>query len=103
MAQAKGTKGTVHATASHRTTRLTQPQAEAVVLRRFPGKVIEAPLEHEGGKWQYGVLVRSGRTLRDVMVNAYGGKIDSVTITTRAKEQAEKQAESAARSRGQQR
>lgn len=83
--------------ASHHAARLTQAQAEAVVLRRFPGKIAEAPLEHEGGKWQYGVLVRSGHTLRDVMVNAYSGKIESVTVTTMAKERAEKQAEAAAK------
>lgn len=83
--------------ASHHAARLTQAQAEAVVLRRFPGKISEAPLEHEGGKWQYGVLVLSGHTLRDVMVNAYGGKIESVTVTTMAKERAEKQAETAAK------
>ncbi len=92
--QSAARKATRHAS---RTSRLTTTQAENVVLRRFPGRIVEAPLEHEGGKWQYGVLVRSGHTLRDVMVNAQSGKIDSVTVTTMAKEQAEKRAEAAAK------
>ena len=54
---------------------------------------IPMELENEEGKWQYGVMVRSGKTLREVMVNAMTGKIDSVEVTTAEKERAEKKAD----------
>ena len=71
-------------------------RANAVVLRRFPGK-LTAPttLENEEGKWQYGVMVRSGRTLREVMVDAYTGKIADIEVTSVAKERVEKKQDAA--------
>jgi hypothetical protein len=35
-------------------------------------------------------MVRSGKTLREVMVGAYSGKIENIEVTTDAKEKAEK-------------
>ena|SRR5437016_3307298 len=75
-------------------TKITAEQANAIALKKFPGKVEgKTPLENEEGKWQYGVMVRSGKKLREVMVNAMTGKIDSVEVTTKAKEAAEKKAD----------
>lgn len=80
--------------AGHHHGRLTVAQANRIALRRFPGKVAaKTVLENEKGTWQYGVMVRSGKTLREVMVNAGTGRIDNVEVTTDAKERAEKQAE----------
>ena len=77
--------------------KITAAQAEAVTLRKFPGKIVsKTTLENEEGKWQYGVMVRSGKTLREVMVGAYSGKIEDVEVTTEAKEGIEKKAEDAA-------
>jgi uncharacterized membrane protein YkoI len=67
-----------------------------VALRKFPGSLVgKTALENEEGTWQYGVMVRSGRKLREVMVNARTGHIDSVEVTTAGKEAAEKRADEA--------
>ncbi len=77
--------------------RLSAAQATAIVLKKFPGKVTEKiVLEDEEGTWQYGVMVRSGRLLREVMVDAKTGKIANVEVTTVGKEQVEQKAETAA-------
>lgn len=79
-------------------TRFTAAQANAIVLKRFPGKLTgKTVLENEEGSWQYGVMVQSGRTLREVMVDANSGKIVDIEKTTVAKERAEKRAEAAHR------
>ena len=76
--------------------KITAAQANAAALKRFPGKVIgKTKLENEEGTWQYGVMVQSGKTLREVMVNARTGKIDSVEVTTTATERKEARAEAA--------
>ena len=93
---AKHAKSTTrpHATQSH--AKLTAAQAEAAALRKYPGRVTaKTKLENEEGSWQYGVMVQSGKTLREVMVNAKTGKIDSVEVTTAGKEQTEAKAEAA--------
>lgn len=90
-------QGARHSVKSSRKTKITAAQARSVTLRKYPGRVVGKPvLEKEEGKWQYAVMVQSGRTLREVMVGAYSGKIEDVEITTAAKEQVEKKAEEAA-------
>jgi hypothetical protein len=77
--------------------KITTAQANKIAATKFHGKVVGmTPLENEEGKWEYGVMVRSGKTLREVMVNAMSGKIDSVEVTTLSKEVAEKKADEAA-------
>jgi uncharacterized membrane protein YkoI len=76
--------------------KISAAQANAVALKKYPGKIVgKTPLENEEGTWQYGVLVQSGKTLREVMVNANTGKIDSVEVTTKQKEAKEKAADEA--------
>ena len=79
--------------------RISAEQARTVALKRYHGRV-EAPvkLENEEGAWQYSVLVRSGKTLREVMVDAHTGKIATVEVTSKAEEQREAK-EDAARAR----
>ncbi|HLV81843.1 MAG TPA: PepSY domain-containing protein [Chthonomonadaceae bacterium] len=76
--------------------RISAEQARAVALKRYHGRV-EGPvkLENEEGAWQYSVLVRSGKTLREVMVDAHTGKIATVEVTSKAEEQREAQADAA--------
>jgi hypothetical protein len=63
-------------------------EATKVALARYPGKVVgRVVLENEDGKMQYSVNIRSGKTLREVMVDAKTGKIASVEKTS-AKEEA---------------
>ncbi|HEY3297556.1 MAG TPA: PepSY domain-containing protein [Armatimonadota bacterium] len=77
-------------------TQITAAQAEAAALHKFPGKVVEkTKLENEEGVWQYGVMVKSGKTLREIMVNAKSGKIDSAEVTTASKEGIEAKADAA--------
>ncbi len=82
-------------------TKLTYKQANQIALKKYPGKIAgKTPLENEEGKWQYGVMVRSGKTLREVMVNAMTGKIDNVEVTTEGKEAKEKAADAAKAKKG---
>ncbi len=77
--------------------KITAARANAIVLRRYPGKLTaKTTLENEEGQWQYGVMVMSGHKLREVMVDANTGKIASVEITNAAKERTEMQQEAAA-------
>ena len=72
--------------------KVTAKQATATALHRYHGKVVgKVELENEEGKWQYAVNVRSGKTLREVMVDANTGKIASVEVTS-AKEEAKEKA-----------
>jgi len=76
--------------------KITAVQAEAAALHKFPGKIVEkTKLENEEGVWQYGVMVQSGKTLREVMVNAKTGKIDTSEVTSAAKEGIEAKADAA--------
>ena len=73
---------------------VSKKQAKTIVLARFPGKVVgKITLENEEGKMQYAVNVRSGKTLREVMVDATTGTIVDVEVTTAGKEKAEAKAE----------
>lgn len=87
------------ATTRHATShaRITMAQANAIALKKFPGKLTQkTTLENEEGSWQYGVMVRSGRTLREVMVDANSGKIANVEVTNASQENSEQRAEDAA-------
>ncbi len=62
-------------------------QAREVALKKYPGKVIgKVALENEDGKWQYSVNIRSKKVLREVMVGADSGRVESVEITSPAEE-----------------
>lgn len=75
---------------------ITESQARKAALARYKGTVVgKVLLENEEGKWQYAVNVRSGKTLREVMVDARTGKIDSVEVTSAREEAAEAKAEKA--------
>jgi len=68
--------------------------ASRAALKRYPGKVVgRVALENEDGKWQYSVNIRSGHTLREVMVDSISGKIASVEVTTPSEEAREAAAE----------
>lgn len=74
--------------------RITAAQATKAALAKYHGKVVgKVALENEDGKWQYAVNVRSGKTLREVMVDANTGKIASVEVTTPGEEAKEAAAE----------
>jgi hypothetical protein len=77
--------------------KISAARANAIVLKRFPGKLTQkTTLENEEGTWQYGVMVRSGKTLREVMVDANTGKIADIEVTSAAKEGVEKRQDAAA-------
>jgi uncharacterized membrane protein YkoI len=57
-------------------------KARKAALAKYPGKVVgKVTLENEGGQWQYAVNVRSGDTLREVMVDANTGEIAGAEVT----------------------
>ena len=45
-----------------------------------------AKLEHEDGKWQYEVIVKVGKKMKELNVDAESGKITSVENTSAAEE-----------------
>src|SRR5690348_4418737 len=70
-----------HAQAQGHHAKISAEQAKSVALKRYPGKVEgKINLENEEGSWQYAVNVRSGKKLREVMVNAKTGRIASVEV-----------------------
>lgn len=76
--------------------KISTEQAKVAALKKYPGSVEgKINLENEEGSWQYAVNVRSGKVLREVMVNAKTGKIASVEVTSKAEEKQEAQAEAA--------
>ena len=86
--------GTVLSLAQHKVQKQTisVDRARSVALKKYPGKVVKQPLlEHEDGKLQYEVIVKTGKTLHEVNVDAYTGKIVSVEKVT-AKEEAKEKA-----------
>ena len=76
---------------------ITAKQADQIALKKFPGKIVEkTKLENEEGVMQYSVMVKSGKTLREVMVDARTGKIANVEVTAASKEKKEAAQEKAA-------
>lgn len=85
---------------TQRHARISSARAKAIALKKYPGKVEgKVALENEEGSWQYAVNIRSGKVLREVMVNARTGKIASVEVTTKAEEAREKKVEARAASK----
>lgn len=81
--------------------KITPAQASKTALARYHGVVVgKVVLENEDGKWQYAVNVRSGKTMREVMVDSHTGKIASVEITTAKEEKEEAKAEKNKAKRG---
>jgi uncharacterized membrane protein YkoI len=67
--------------------RISPDHAAKVALHRFPGKLVKTPkLEHEDGKWQYEVLVKSHGKLKEIDVDARTGKIGDVETTSATEE-----------------
>ena len=76
------------------THKISADEAKKISLAKFKGTVSKAPLlEMEDGKWQWEVIVVSGKTMTEVNVDADSGKINSsekVTAKEEAKEKAKK-------------
>ena len=81
---------------------MSASQAEAVALKKYKGGKIQgkSALENEEGKWQYGVMVKAGGKVHEVMVDANTGKIASEEVVTAKEEAAEKKAEETAKTGG---
>jgi peptidase YpeB-like protein len=81
--------------------KITPEAAAKIALRKFPGKVKGTPhLEHEDGQWQYEVLVKTAKHLKEVNVNADSGKIGSVENTSAAEEAREAKSEKGSKAGG---
>ena len=62
--------------------KVTPWEAMKIATANTPGKPVWATFEYEGGKWLYGVVVASGKTLHEVEIDANTGKVgDSEVIT----------------------
>ncbi|MFI5384604.1 MAG: PepSY domain-containing protein [Fimbriimonadales bacterium] len=79
----------------------TAAQAQKTALAKYHGTVVgKVELENEDGKWQYAVVIKSGKIMREVMVDANTGKIGSVEKVTAAEEAKEKAAEAKEKNKG---
>ncbi len=90
--------GTAGAQKTHKTHatkyRISAKQAGVIAIKKYHGKIIgKIALENEEGKMQYAVNVKTGKTLREVMVGANSGKVENVEVTTKAEEAKEAAAE----------
>jgi len=75
-------------------TKFTAVQAAKVATAKYPGKVSgKVNLENEDGHWQWEVIVRQGKRMREVNVDATTGKIANVETVTAKEEAAEKAAD----------
>ncbi len=80
--------------------KISAAQAGKIALAKVHGKVQGKPkLENEDGVWQYAVIVMSGKTMKEVGVNADTGKITAVETVTAA-EEAKEAKEDAMKSKG---
>lgn len=87
---------TVAAFAGTTTTKpkITMAEAQAIALKKAPGKVKSAELENEHGKLIYSFdIATSAKTITEVNVDALNGKIVAVQQENAAKEAAEKKQE----------
>lgn len=76
--------------------KISPAQAAKIALAKYHGKLQGKPkLEKEDGAWQYEVLVKVGKIVKEVNVNAETGKIGSVENTTPGEEAREAKAEKA--------
>ncbi len=74
--------------------KIATARAEKIALAKYHGKLAgKTELENEDGKWQYAVMVKTGKTMREVMVDAMSGKIVNTEVVTAAEEAREKAAE----------
>jgi uncharacterized membrane protein YkoI len=84
---AQTTTKTKVATKTTSKTKISARQADRIALKKVPGKLAgRTKLENEEGTWEYAVIVRSGKVLHEVMVNAKTGKVDKDEVTTKTKE-----------------
>ena len=68
--------------AQHPKTKISAHRAAAIALKEYHGKLVgKVPLEKEGDRWEYAVRIRSGKVVREVMVDANSGKIEKTEIT----------------------
>ena len=76
------------------TAKVTAAQAAKTALAKYHGSLAKKPLlEKEDGKWQYEVIVKTGKTMHEVNVDATTGKITSTETVTAKEEATEKKAE----------
>ena len=69
-------------------------KARSIASHRVAGKIESGEIEKEHGQWIYSFDIRNRRgTISEVQVNAYTGRIVSVTIENAKQEADEKKAE----------
>ncbi len=55
--------------------KITMTEARTIALKTFPGEIVKAELEHEGGGLRYSFDMRQGKQWREVGVDAMTGRI----------------------------
>lgn len=74
--------------------KISAAQAGKIALAKVHGKMQGKPkLENEDGVWQYAVIVVSGKTMKEIGVNADTGKVMAVESVTAAEEEKEAKAD----------
>ena len=67
--------------------KISPQQATKIALAKVHGKLQGKPkLENEDGVWQYALIIRAGKLMKEVGVNAETGKITAIETVTAAEE-----------------
>ena len=62
--------------------RIKPEQAIAIALGKVPGRPLNANFEFDEGKWVYGVMIVSGKTIKEVELDPISGKVGDVETVT---------------------
>ena len=74
--------------------KVTKAEAEKIALEAVPGgKVMEAELEHESGRFIWSLDVKSGKETKEVWIDPQSGKVLKVTTESAKAEKREKKSE----------
>lgn len=69
--------------------KITPVQAIGIALKKVPGRPLQANFEFDEGHWVYGVMIVSGKTIKEVEIDPMNGKVggtETVTPEDEAKE-----------------
>lgn len=62
--------------------KVTPWQAIQIAKGKFPGRPLHANFEYDEGKWVYGVMLVSGKTIKEVTIDPMTGKVGAVETVT---------------------
>src|SRR5438128_2318360 len=62
--------------------KITPVQAIGIALKKVPGRPLQANFEFDEGHWVYGVLIVSGKVIKEVEIDPMTGKVGGTETVT---------------------